>query len=294
MESPSVGAASLSGIHRPVAVALTTPENAAERRELRHYPWRQHWRSGATAGAIRGGTYQDKHHAWRQGQRQAWCPPPPLAPPPAPPPAPRGPTAASVGRERVFGRIPVDGAAAVLIQWCDPTLLLQTRRSPMVETTSAPTAYFTTGQVSRLTGLTHRQLDHWAWSGFLTPRSEKDASGAFARRRYTFEDLVRIRTVAELRRQGAPLQLVRKAAERLQQFAVDPLRRLKLVVHDGEVYVYRNWADLERATDGQLAFTFVDVGAVLRQLEGQVATLGPPAQPPAGRQTAKTPSSAAG
>jgi len=163
----------------------------------------------------------------------------------------------------------------------------------MVETTNLPTGYFTTGQVSRLTGLTHRQLDHWSWSGFLTPASDEEAVGAFARRRYTFEDLVRIRTVAELRRQGAPLQLVRKAAERLQQFPVDPLRQLKLVVLDGEVYIYRNWAELERATDGQLAFTLVDVGAVLRQLEGQVATL-PPLAPSRRRPSTETPSSAAG
>jgi DNA-binding transcriptional MerR regulator len=162
----------------------------------------------------------------------------------------------------------------------------------MAEATNAPMAYFTTGQVARLTGLSHRQLDHWAWSGFLVPSGGEGAPSAFARRRYTFEDLVRIRTVAELRRQGAPLQLVRKAVERLRQFTVDPLRQLKLVVLDGEVYVYRSWAELERATDGQLAFTLVDVGAVLRQLEGQLATL----RPRSGRRRAptETPSVAAG
>jgi len=143
----------------------------------------------------------------------------------------------------------------------------------MTEATSVLTTYFTTGQVARLTGLSHRQLDHWAWSGFLAPAAVAGAAGAFARRRYTFEDLVHIRTVAELRRQGASLQLGQKAVERLRQFSVDPLRQLKLVVLDGEVYVYRNWAELERATDGQLAFTLVDVGAVLCQLEGQLATL---------------------
>ena len=162
----------------------------------------------------------------------------------------------------------------------------------MTETANAPTSHFTTGQVARLTGLTHRQLDHWAWSGFLAPAGSEAATSAFARRRYTFEDLVRIRTVAELRRQGASLQLVQKAVERLQQFTVDPLRQLKLVVLAGEVYIYRSWAELERATDGQLAFTFVDVGAVLRQLEGQLATLRP--RVTRRRPTTETPSSAAG
>ena len=293
MESLSAGAASLSATHRSaVAVALTTPENAAARRELRHHRRRRSWRAGARGSARPSGLYQRERCPWRHYQRHQWRPPPPPAPGLAPAVAPGGHTAATADSGRPRGSKPVDGTAAAPIQWDDPTPLLQTRRPQMPETTNAPASHFTTGQVARLTGLTHRQLDHWAWSGFLAPASGEAVTSAFARRRYTFEDLVRIRTVAELRRQGASLQLVQKAVERLQQFTVDPLRQLKLVVLDGEVYIYRSWAELERATDGQLAFTFVDVGAVLRQLEGQLATL----RPRVTRQRAPTeiPSSAVG
>ena len=142
------------------------------------------------------------------------------------------------------------------------------------------TEHFTTGQVARLTGVSFRQLDHWAWTGFLPP-SGGDApytpgnSAQRQARHYTFGDLVRIRTVGELRRQGVPLQVIRQALDRLQQLTDDPLRELTLVAIGNEVYVCRSREEVERATDGQLAFTILDVGAMLRRLRGQIASLRP-------------------
>ena len=143
-----------------------------------------------------------------------------------------------------------------------------------------PTEHFTTGQVARLTGVSFRQLDHWAWTGFLPPSGGVTpyAPGNSAQRQarhYTFVDLVRIRTVGELRRQGVPLPVIRQALDRLQRATDDPLRELTLVAIADEVYVCRSRAEVERATDGQLAFTIRDVGAMLRRLRGQIAELRP-------------------
>ena len=145
---------------------------------------------------------------------------------------------------------------------------------------AAPTEHFTTGQVTRLTGVSFRQLDHWAWTGFLPPSggAAPYAPGNSAQRQarqYTFADLVRIRTVGELRRQGVPLPVIRQALDRLQRVTDDPLRELTLVAIADEVYVCRSRAEVERATDGQLAFTILDVGAMLRRLRGQIAELRP-------------------
>lgn len=135
---------------------------------------------------------------------------------------------------------------------------------------------FTSGQVSRLTGVSLRQLDHWAWTGFLPPSYGSGADGERGEwRRYTFADLVRVRTVGELRRQGVPLGVIRTALDRLQQISTDPLCALKLVAVTGDVYVCRSQEELERATDGQLAFTVLDIGAMLRQLEGRLTALRP-------------------
>jgi len=156
---------------------------------------------------------------------------------------------------------------------------------------------FTAGQVVRVTGVSFRQLDHWTWSGFLPPSkgTRGDLLGTGHARRYSFEDLVRIRAVGELRRQGVPLQVIRTALDRLQLDTADPLRTLKLVAIGGDVFVCRNREELERATDGQMAFTVLDLGAVLRQLEGRIAQLRPPTSAPLGEpQAARSVPAAAG
>jgi len=155
---------------------------------------------------------------------------------------------------------------------------------------AAPPEYFTTGQVARLTGVSFRQLDHWAWTGFLPPSGGDTpyAPGSSAQRQarhYTFADLVRIRTVGELRRQGVPLPVIRQALDRLQLVTDDPLRELTLVAIADEVYVCRSREEVERATDGQLAFTILDVGAMLHRLRGQIAELRPAPDGPAPSET---------
>jgi DNA-binding transcriptional MerR regulator len=145
---------------------------------------------------------------------------------------------------------------------------------------AAPTEHFSTGQVTRLTGVSFRQLDHWAWTGFLPPSggAVPYAPGSGAQRQarhYTFADLVQIRTVGELRRQGVPLPVIRQALDQVQQFTDDPQRELTLVAIANEVYVCHSRAEVEQATDGQIAFTILDVGAMLRRLHEQIAELRP-------------------
>ena len=126
---------------------------------------------------------------------------------------------------------------------------------------------FTTGQVRRLTGATARQLDHWAWEGFLQPSGH-----AGLKRRYSFDDLVRIRVVTRLKDQGVTLQMIRKAVGKLQEYSSDPLRELSLVGLNGDVFVYRHRQEAVRALDGQSAFLFMDVGVVAREMD-EVITL---------------------
>jgi len=136
------------------------------------------------------------------------------------------------------------------------------------------TETFTTGQVRSLTKVTARQLDHWAWTGFLQPTGQ----GA-VKRRYSFEDLVRIRVVMRLKDQGVTLPIIRKAVAKLREFSSDPLRELSLVGMNGEVFLYHNRREAECATDGQTAFLFMDVGEIARQVTTEVISLDGPRQP---------------
>ncbi len=132
---------------------------------------------------------------------------------------------------------------------------------------------FSTGQVRRLTGATARQLDHWAWTGFLQPSNQTSV-----KRRYSFDDLVRIRVVMRLKDQGVTLQMIRKAVTKLQEFSSDPLRELSLVGLNGDVFIYRSRHEAQRALDGQSAFLFMDIGEVAREVDRVLGGQGAAAQ----------------
>jgi DNA-binding transcriptional MerR regulator len=76
--------------------------------------------------------------------------------------------------------------------------------------------YFESREVTRLVGIPARSLKYWAASGILTP--EKDAVGRPGiRRGYTFENLVEIAVLNELRKVRIAMPLARKAIARLQE-----------------------------------------------------------------------------
>ncbi len=121
---------------------------------------------------------------------------------------------------------------------------------------------FGSGLVMRITGASARQLDYWTWSGLVQPLDT-----ANHKRKYSFEDIVRITAVMRLKEAGLSLQAIRKTITKLRQHHQDPLRDLKLLTYCGEVYVYSNEEDAYRAADGQATYIFMDLGKVAEQAE---------------------------
>jgi len=121
---------------------------------------------------------------------------------------------------------------------------------------------FSSGLVMRITGASARQLDYWTWSGLIQP-IDTDSY----KRRYSFEDVVRITAVMRLKEEGLSLQAIRKTIAKLRQHHQDPLRDLKLVAYRGDVYVYNSEEDAYRAIDGQATYIFMDLGKVAEQTE---------------------------
>ena len=94
---------------------------------------------------------------------------------------------------------------------------------------------YNTRDVERLTSVSASQLRRWHRSGLLPV--EKDQRG---RLRYAFADLVAVRAVVELRRQGASTQSVRHAVASIRQWRPDldhPLASVKVTLEDRQVVI---------------------------------------------------------
>jgi DNA-binding transcriptional MerR regulator len=122
---------------------------------------------------------------------------------------------------------------------------------------------------SALTGLSYRRLDYLARKGYVRP-SLAEAHGSGTRRVYSFEDLVALRTLAELRGAGVSLDALRTVVTFLRSRGLGtPLAEARLVVEGDDVL----WIETEEEAvsllrrPSQQALRFVvDVGVVVREL----------------------------
>jgi len=73
-----------------------------------------------------------------------------------------------------------------------------------------PLIAFTADTVSRLTGLSTRQLHHWDRTGFVVPSFADPQRRRPYSRIYSFVDIVALRTISELRQRGVPFPELKK------------------------------------------------------------------------------------
>ncbi len=71
-------------------------------------------------------------------------------------------------------------------------------------------------QASKIVGISYRQLDYWARTDLIRP-SIADAHGSGSQRRYSYEDLMRLKLVKRLIDNGLSLQGVRRSVESMER-----------------------------------------------------------------------------
>ncbi len=71
-------------------------------------------------------------------------------------------------------------------------------------------------QASKIVGISYRQLDYWARTDLIRP-SIADAHGSGSQRRYSYEDLMRLKLVKRLIDNGLSLQGVRRTVESIDR-----------------------------------------------------------------------------
>lgn len=112
-------------------------------------------------------------------------------------------------------------------------------------------------QVAKLLNISEATLRQWDRISVLRERQSK----SLPRKRYTFSDLVSLKTTKTLSDQGVPLRRIQSAARALAKLfpeATQPLSKFRLIPHGSTVLVKDQNALYEPET-GQLVFDFDDV-----------------------------------
>jgi DNA-binding transcriptional MerR regulator len=80
---------------------------------------------------------------------------------------------------------------------------------------------FTTAQVAEMTGLSMRQLDYWSQQGIFVP-SLQQAHGSGTRKRYSFDDVIQLRSLRKLLCRRWSTQKLNQAISMLRVVMQDP------------------------------------------------------------------------
>jgi predicted RNase H-like HicB family nuclease len=135
---------------------------------------------------------------------------------------------------------------------------------------------FNTKTVSKIMGLSMRQIDYWDRTHFIKP-SVSEATGYGSVRLYSFNDLIQLKIAKTLIDKGVSLQKIRKAITYLKKNMPDvekPLSELKFLTDGETIFVLTKDKKviIDTLKNGQLVFALA-LGRIIEDLEGEVITL---------------------
>lgn len=127
-----------------------------------------------------------------------------------------------------------------------------------------------------LTGVSARQLEHWAVTGIVRP-SVKAAAGKGSRREYSFKDLVALKLAKRLRDEGISLQKIRKSLAWLRRHFPEvaaPLTELRFLTNGVDLFVLDRDPEkiLDTLKNGQLVIALA-LGELIEDLQGDLRKL---------------------
>jgi predicted RNase H-like HicB family nuclease len=135
---------------------------------------------------------------------------------------------------------------------------------------------FNTKTISRISGLSARQVDYWDRTHFIKP-SVSEASGYGSVRLYSFNDLIQLKVAKTLMDKGISLQKIRKAISYLKKNMPGierPLSELKFLTDGETIFVLTKDKKIiiDTLKSGQLIFS-IALGEIVESLKGDVLSL---------------------
>jgi DNA-binding transcriptional MerR regulator len=118
--------------------------------------------------------------------------------------------------------------------------------------------YFKSQQVREIIGLTRRQMQYWSATGLIEPSYTTPGGHA----RYTFEDLVALKTSVKLLRAGVSVQKIRRVMAELKNVLPKikrPLSELTLVATGDVILVFYENTAFEAITGQQWILELAEI-----------------------------------
>lgn len=142
-----------------------------------------------------------------------------------------------------------------------------------------PQASFGKKAALALTGVSARQLEHWAATGIVRP-SIRAGAGKGSRREYSFQDLVALKLAKRLRDEGISLQKIRKSLAWLRRHFPEvsaPLAELRFLTNGVDLFVLDRDPEkiLDTLKQGQLVIA-LGLGELIDGLRGELKKLAAP------------------
>ena len=127
-------------------------------------------------------------------------------------------------------------------------------------------------QTAKVVGISYRQLDYWARTDLIRP-SLSDASGSGSRRRYSYSDLLELKTIKKLLDAGIKLEQVRKVFAYLREHVSTDIAAAHIVIDGGSVMLCDGTQLIDVLQNGQGVLNVLSLGGVKDELEADLAPL---------------------
>lgn len=135
-----------------------------------------------------------------------------------------------------------------------------------------PQGLFTSQQVSQIIGVSIRQLQHWDRTGLLRPGFRTEGG----HRRYSFEDVVALKTAKRLLDGGVSVRKLRNVVGRLRQILPTikkPLNELTLVCAGDAVLVFYERTAFEAITGQHWILEVAELQRDVQRWQQRIAEL---------------------
>ena len=121
-------------------------------------------------------------------------------------------------------------------------------------------------RTAKVVGISYRQLDYWARTDLIRP-SLSDASGSGSRRKYSYSDLLELKTIKKLLDAGIKLEQVRKVFSYLREHVTTEIGSAHIVIDGGSVMLCEGDQLVDVLRNGQGVLNVLSLGGVRNELE---------------------------